>query len=133
MRIAIVTSGRFHVCDLARELASLGHEVKFYSLVPPWRTRQFGLPSECNRWVLPRMPFRAAMMKLARSERSKECELKKFTETLDNSFANCLEPCDVLIGMSGMCSKVARVRKLTSERSSVTQRSEVRHLSRRTD
>jgi hypothetical protein len=41
MRIAILTSGRFHACDLARELAKHEHDVRFYSLVPPSRTRRF--------------------------------------------------------------------------------------------
>jgi hypothetical protein len=30
MRVAIVTTGRFHVLDLARELAALGHNVAIY-------------------------------------------------------------------------------------------------------
>src|SRR5690242_18534482 len=34
LRIAIATGGRFHVLDLARELAALGHEVQLYSFVP---------------------------------------------------------------------------------------------------
>jgi hypothetical protein len=53
MRIAVLTFGRFWVCDLARELDSLGHDVAFYSLVPSWRTRKFGLPNRCNRWLAP--------------------------------------------------------------------------------
>jgi hypothetical protein len=57
MRIAIVTTGRFHVFDLAREMAALGHDVAFYSYVPRRRAEQFGLPRQCHRallsWVLP--------------------------------------------------------------------------------
>ena len=53
-RIAIATAGRFHVLDLARELAALGHEVRFYSMLPPSRTASFGLQADststCCRW-----------------------------------------------------------------------------------
>ena len=35
MRINILSPGRFHVCDLARELARNGHDVKFYSSLIP--------------------------------------------------------------------------------------------------
>jgi hypothetical protein len=31
MKINILSPGRFHVCDLARELARNGYDVKFYS------------------------------------------------------------------------------------------------------
>ena len=53
MRVAILTSGRFHVCDLARELAAHGHDVAYWSLTSPWRTARFGLPTRCNRWLMP--------------------------------------------------------------------------------
>ena len=36
---------RLHVLDLARELAALGHEVRFYEVTPPSRTASFGLPA----------------------------------------------------------------------------------------
>ena len=71
MQVAILTSGRFHVCDLARELDALGHEVAFYSLVPPSRTRRFGLPSRCNRWL---GPYVAPFYALARATRGTALE-----------------------------------------------------------
>ena len=53
MKIAIATTGRFHVLDLARELSHLGHDVAFYSILPKRRLIQFGLPMDCHRgWVL---------------------------------------------------------------------------------
>jgi hypothetical protein len=53
MRIAIVSTGRFHVLDLARELAALGHDVRYYSFVPHQRAEQFGLPRAFDRGLLP--------------------------------------------------------------------------------
>ena len=48
MKITIAASHRFHLLDLARELASLGHEVRFYSYVPTKRAMKFGLKKETN-------------------------------------------------------------------------------------
>jgi len=62
MRIALLTSGRFTLVDLARELDALGHDVKLYSLVPRRITRRFGLPDRCNRWLGPHcLPFYAGV------------------------------------------------------------------------
>ena len=49
MKIAVVTTGRFHVLDLARELAALGHELQFFSCVPRKRAAKFGLPAGAHR------------------------------------------------------------------------------------
>jgi starch synthase len=49
--ISIVTNGRFWLLDLARELASLDHEISFYSCVPQDRCNKFGLPAEAWRPV----------------------------------------------------------------------------------
>lgn len=99
MRIAILTSGRFHVCDLARELDQLGHEVAFYTLTPPWRTRSFGLPDRCHRWVLPLV---AAPFALARARPRSALAAHAAVVALDHAVASVLKPCDVLIHISGL-------------------------------
>lgn len=105
MKVAILSSGRFHVLDLARELVACGHEVIFYSLVPPWQTRRFGLPLTANRWLGPALgPLwlayrgfsRAGQKELARRAH------RALTEGLDRAVAALLEPCEVFITMSGM-------------------------------
>lgn len=48
MKINIVSPGRFHVMDLARELDKQGFDVRFYSFVPDRRAAKFGLKKECN-------------------------------------------------------------------------------------
>src|SRR5689334_21071402 len=102
MRIAIVTSGRFHVCELARELAILGRDVQYYSIVPPCRTRKFGLPHRCNRSLLPQpLPWYAAA-RCARRTSFVTWADEHFLSALDRTASSALEHCDVLIGMSGM-------------------------------
>jgi len=102
MRIAILTSGRFHACDLARELAVRGHEVAFYSLVPPQRTRRFGLPAECNRWLGPYVGPLYLLTRVALQSRYAAGLLVFMSVVLDRVTARRVEPCDLFIGMSQM-------------------------------
>lgn len=99
MRINILTSGRFHVLDLAIELEKLGHDVKFYSYVPASRTIQFGLSKKASKSLLLVMiPFLAVQKLLPKSI---------FVENLKINFQDWftslyMKKCDVLIAMSGL-------------------------------
>lgn len=44
-RIAIVVQGRFHMFDLARELAKLGHDVTVFTNYPHLIAKKFALDS----------------------------------------------------------------------------------------
>ncbi|HTC21335.1 MAG TPA: glycosyltransferase family 4 protein, partial [bacterium] len=110
MRIAIATSGRFHVLDLARELHALGHEVLFYSYVPVKRAVKFGLPAGCQRCLLPYV-FPLVAMNRAAPKFLRPRLNQWILKTLDRLVAWKLEPCDVFIGMSGLCvASAARAR-----------------------
>lgn len=102
LRIAILTSGRFWVCDLARELDAFGHDVKVYSYYPPWLFRQYGLPEHCQRWLGPYLAplVLAGRLKLASRKRLFLDALTR--EALDRVAAQMIEPCDVFIGLAGM-------------------------------
>jgi glycosyltransferase involved in cell wall biosynthesis len=102
MRIAILTSGRFHACDLARELATRGHDVRFHSLVPPSRTRRFGLPDACNRWLGPQVGPLYVLTRLALKTRYASGLLLFMSVVIDRVAARIIEPCDLFIGMSQM-------------------------------
>lgn len=106
LKIAIATSGRFHVLDLARELDGLGHEVKFYSYVPRARARIFGLPERCHVSLLPMMlpallweRYAPQVMPLIR---------ERFGYWLLNRLVIWkLQPCDIFVCMSGMYLEAA--------------------------
>jgi len=102
VRIAILSSGRFHACDLARELASRGHDVAFYSLVPPQRTRRFGLPPQCNRWLGPYVGPLYLLTRATLHSRYAGRLLLLMSVVLDRVAARRVEPCDLFIGMSQM-------------------------------
>ncbi len=107
MRIALISSGRAHLLDLAREFHELGHEVQFYSYVPRFRALQFGLPSKCHRALLPYVaPLVAAIRKAP--EGFSDILSPILQLTLDRLVATVLRPCDVLVGMSGLCVLAAR-------------------------
>lgn len=68
MKINILSPGRFHVLDLARELDKNGFDVKFYSFVPTKRAVSFGLPAHCSASLfLPMLPF-LALQKVFRGQ-----------------------------------------------------------------
>ncbi len=108
MRISILTTGRFHVCDLARELAHQGHDIAFYSCVPRSRTRQFGLPDQCAHSLFPILAPIFYAMRKAQSTRLRHIAEQTLIECLDRLTARLLKHCDVFIGMSGMSIRTAR-------------------------
>lgn len=98
--IAILTSGRFHVLDLARELEALGHRVRFYSLLPPWRLSERGLPARRGVWLGPAaLPYFAQRF-VDGPLRERLNDLTR--EAIDRTATLLLQRCDVFIGMSGM-------------------------------
>ncbi|MCB9734358.1 MAG: glycosyltransferase family 4 protein [Deltaproteobacteria bacterium] len=108
MKIAILTAGRFHVLDLARELTRLGHEVAFYSLVPPWTTRRFGLPPHADRWLGPLLgPAFLASRALARTP-ARGVAQRALVEAIDRVGERLVGSCDAFIGMAGMSLRTLR-------------------------
>lgn len=105
LRIAIVTSGRFHVLDLARELDRLGHQVQLLSAVPPWETRRFGLLARNNRWL---GPHTAGVVWASRRLSGRRAVLlnKAATELIDRTAALRIGSPDVVIAMSGVSLRV---------------------------
>ncbi len=111
LRIAIGTLGRFHVLDLARELAALGHEVKFYSYVPRRRAERFGLPARCHVSLLVLLWPLVVLSRLLQGQFN-----RGWLEPLMHRAANWavrlrLQPCDVFIGMSGIYLEAALAAK----------------------
>jgi glycosyltransferase involved in cell wall biosynthesis len=107
LRIAIATIGRFHVLDLARELAALGHQVAFWSVLPRRRLARYGLPRESHRRVMaPLLPLLAAQR--FGGSRTSGWATPRLLAAADRVIARRLEPCDVFIGMSGLCIESAQ-------------------------
>lgn len=107
LHAAILTSGRFHVLDLARELARLGVDVSFLAGVPRSRAVRFGLPASTHRGLLHRLApaFAASRVLGAAGLRAWGEEIMKFS--VDHAGAARLPRCDVFIGMSGMTNRSA--------------------------
>lgn len=109
MKINILSPGRFHVCDLARELALNGHDVKFYSFVPTKRAMKFGLPKECSASLFwPMAPFLALSKKLFSKKRWAARLTMYFQDWLTSIV---MRKCDVCIAMSGSFVRAPRKAK----------------------
>jgi alpha-maltose-1-phosphate synthase len=110
LHIAIATAGRFHVLDLARELAGLGHVVELYSYVPKTRALRFGLPSACHRSLL---PFALPALALDRFVPVVQASIREWFlyESLNLAVMMRLRTCDLFIAMSGIYLEAARFAK----------------------
>jgi starch synthase len=96
MKITIAASHRFHLLDLARELSSLGHEVRFYSYVPTKRAMKFGLKKENSfslYWMM--LPFLA----LYKISKGSNWSVKLKNQALDFLVSKLMKPCDVYIAL----------------------------------
>ena len=99
IKINIFSPGRFHVCDLARELDKNGFDVKFYSFVPTKRAEKFGLPRRCSCSLLIPMALFLAMERVLfkRSAWAKRLSIK----VQDWLSSMVMRKCDICIAMSG--------------------------------
>lgn len=98
-KINILSPGRFHVCDLARELDKCGFDVKFYSFVPTKRAMKFGLPRRCSAslfWLM--APFLFVERKIMHN---KGWAHRLRIKVQDYATAMLMRDCDVCIAMSG--------------------------------
>lgn len=97
-KVNIFSPGRFHVCDLARELDRNGFDVKFYSFVPTKRAEKYGLPRQCSASLfVPMMPF-LALWKLSHGATWANVLKTKFQDWLSSVV---MRKADVCICMSG--------------------------------
>lgn len=111
LKIAILTSGRFHVLDLARELVALGHDVTFYSLLPPSRLTARRLDAKRGVWLgWGAGPF-YALDRVGQRTRSFSFAADLTRRAIARTAALRLRQCDVFIGMSGMSLAALREAK----------------------
>lgn len=106
MKINILSPGRFHVCDLARELDKNGFDVKFYSFVPTRRVMKFGLPKRCSASLFwPMAPFLFVSKKMFPRQ---DWAAKMTTLFQDWLTSILMRKCDVCISMSGIFVRAPR-------------------------
>lgn len=114
MKINILSPGRFHVCDLARELDKNGFDVRFYSFVPEKRAAKFGLPCRCSRSLIGVLwPFLLLEKKIFKKQ---DWARRLRIRVQDFLTAHYMRKCDVVIAMSGSflySLKVARKKGAT--------------------
>ena len=99
LKVNIFSPGRFHVCDLARELDKNGFDVKVYSFVPIKRSEKFGLSRRCScSLLLPMAPFlvlERVLFKKSRWAKRLSIRVQDWLSSL------VMRKCDICIAMSG--------------------------------
>lgn len=99
IKINILSPGRFHVLDLARELSKNGYDVKFYSFVPTKRVKKFGLHKENNVslfYLL--LPF---LFLAKKAFKKADWSQKLLIIAQDCLTGTLMRKCDVCIALSG--------------------------------
>jgi starch synthase len=109
LRVAIATTGRFHVLDLARELCAQGMDVAFYSMLPPGRARQFGLPESAYRLV-PELIATGVADRLARQHLNLSLDAAVM-RAANKAIIRQLGQCDIFIGMAGLMLEASEYAK----------------------
>lgn len=98
MKINILSPGRFHVLDLARELDKQGHDVEFYSFVPTKRAQKYGLPKKCSQSLFLMMLPLLGLKKIF----PQYYIIKKWNILFQDWLTSIyMRKCDILIAMSG--------------------------------
>lgn len=100
LRVAIATTTRFHVTDLARELLDHGFEVQFISYVPKLRAQHYGVPVVSQSSILPIM---LPILAWERYLPNLGAKLRAWLRVKVINFAATvrLRECDVFVCMSG--------------------------------
>lgn len=99
MIINVASSHRFHLLDLARELARQGNDVRFYSYVPAKRCEEYGLPKGCAKSFTWLVLLFFGVQKLI-GERAWLTRLRNYL--IDWYVSKTMLPCDVFIGLGSV-------------------------------
>ena len=98
MKVNITSRGRYHMFDLAKQMARLGYLNKLYTQYPPWMIEDpIRAKSETFFWNL--IPSLMVQRLAPRNLRSKWRYIDR--RNLDRWVASRLEPCDVFVWLSG--------------------------------
>lgn len=98
MVINVLSSHRFHLLDLARELIAQGHDVRYYSYVPARRCAEFGIPrSACRGLLWLTWPYFLIEKFLSDAGRHRLVWYRN--KLMDRYLARTMRRCDVLIAL----------------------------------
>jgi alpha-maltose-1-phosphate synthase len=106
-KVVFFSKGRTHLWDLFLSLGYLGLDGTFFSDVPKFRLKRFGLTHQKTFSLIPWcVPFAAMSKLLPKSKLSVQNDYQ-YIKTLDLITSKIITPCDLFIGMSGLSLKAA--------------------------
>ena len=119
MIINIITTHRFHLLDLARELSNQGYDVKFYSYVPSKRCISFGVDKkQCVNFLWLVWPF-FLLARLFPNNKKWQFDILMYRNRLiDWYISKTMRKCDILIALG--CVYIRSIQKAKQEWNAVT-------------
>lgn len=94
VKINIVSCGRRHLLDVARELEKQGYDVFFYTAVPYWRMKKFGLKRKTSKSV-----FNILLPFVIIEKIFTPLEAKWLNVIFDYIVSLIMRPCDIYISV----------------------------------
>lgn len=109
VKINVLTEGRFHMLDLARELDAQGFDVQLYSFIPQKRTEKFGLKKKCCKSIFLLL---APVLLLNKKFFKRNKMIQKIRVLLQDFFVTMsMRKCDILISLTGSYVKAIKKAK----------------------
>jgi glycosyltransferase involved in cell wall biosynthesis len=102
VKIALFSKGRSHLWDLFMAMEQCGADVTFYSDLPKVRLRKFGLKAQVVHSFFSDCFLFYAFQRLRLMPSLNGAIDYRFICKLDNTVSKRLDPCDLLIGLSGL-------------------------------
>lgn len=119
MVINILSTHRFHLLDIARELSSQGHDIRFYSYVPKKRCAQYGIDKKkcvCFLWLVWLFLALGYILKRNRKWQFKVVQFRN--RLIDWYVVHTMRECDVLIALG--CIYTSSILKAKKEWNAIT-------------
>lgn len=106
MIVNIISTHRYHLLDIARELSFRGYDVRFYSCLPKKRCESYGLPKEKSRSFLFLVGVFFLLEKFGRNNPQWQFKLiRKRNCIIDWYVSHTMRRCDVLIALGCIYTK----------------------------
>lgn len=100
MIINVLSTHRYHLLDIARELSQQGHDVRFYSCLPKSRCQYYGLPKKFSRCFLWLVGVFFLLGKLWRGNTNWQYKVNWIrNRIIDWYVSHTMRRCDVLIAL----------------------------------
>lgn len=106
MKINIISTHRYHLLDIARELSQQGYDVRFYSCLPRKKCEAFGLPQKQSVSFLWLVGFFFLLGKIGRNNLTWQYKVGGLRNHITDWYvSHTMRRCDILIALGCIYTK----------------------------